>query len=62
MGYVSTQLFMRCYSKQCINNYQIHSWTIHAVLVTFEAKKAINLKSKSGCPILHALKINKQYS
>ena len=30
--------------------------------MTFEAKKSINLISKSGCPILHALKINKQFS
>ena len=28
----------------------------------FEAKKSINLISKSGCSNLHALKINKQYS
>ena len=47
---------------QCINIYQIHSWPINAVLMTFEAKKSLNLISKSGCPILHALKINKQYS
>ena len=47
---------MRCYSKQCINNYQLFSWTINAVSTTFEAKKSINLISKSGCPILHALK------
>ena len=45
MEYVSTQNFMRCTSKQCINNYQIHSWTINAVLKTFEEKKSINLIS-----------------
>ena len=28
----------------------------------FAAKKSINLISKSRCPNLHALKINKQYS
>ena len=52
--YVSTQNFMRCASKQCMNNYQIHSWIINAVVMTFEANKSINLISKSGCPILHA--------
>ena len=31
-------------------------------LMTFEGKKTINLISKLGSPILHALKINKQYS
>ena len=62
MGYVSAQIFMRFAFKQCINNYQIHFWTINAVLITFEAKKPINLISKSGCSILHALKINKKYS
>ena len=61
MEYVSTQIIMRCYSKQCINNYQLFSWAINAVLITFEAKKSINLISKSGCPNLHALNINKQY-
>ena len=30
--------------------------------MTFEAKKPINLISKLGCPNLHALKTNKQYS
>ena len=35
---------------------------INAVLMTFEAKKSINLISKSGCLYLHALKINKQSS
>ena len=30
--------------------------------MTFEAKKPINLNSKFGCPNLHALKTNKQYS
>ena len=30
--------------------------------MTFEAKKSINLISKSGCPNLHALKINQQHS
>ena len=61
MEYVSTQIFMRCASKQCMNDYQIHSWQI-AVLMTFEAKKTINLISKSRYLILHALEINKQYS
>ena len=64
MEYVSTQIFMKCYSKQCtcINNYQIHSWPKIEGLMTFEAKKSINLISKSGCLIQHALKINKQCS
>ena len=59
MEYVSTQHFMRCPSKQCINYYQIYSWTINAVLMTFEAinlYKPINLFLKLGCLILHALK------
>ena len=33
MEYVSMQNFMRCASKQCINNYQIHSWTINSFTV-----------------------------
>ena len=53
---------MRYATKQCINTYQIHSWAINAVLMRCEAKKSINFISKSGCPNLHALKINKQYS
>ena len=60
--YVSVHIFMRCAIKQCINNNQIHSWTINAVLMTFEEKKSINLILKWGCPILHALTINKQCS
>ena len=47
---------------QAIYNYQIHFWAINAVLMRSEAKKSINLISKWGCPNLHALKINKQYS
>ena len=31
MENVSMQIFMRCASKQCINNYQIHFWTINEV-------------------------------
>ena len=61
MEHVSIQMFIRYVSKQCINNYQIHSWPIIAVLMTFEAKKSINLISNSGCPILHVLKINNDY-
>ena len=60
--HVSMQMFIRYAFKQCINNYQIHSWPIIAVIMTFEAKKSINLISNSGSPILHALKIIKQYS
>ena len=30
MEYVSMQMFIRYASKQCINNYQIHSWPIIA--------------------------------
>ena len=60
--HVSMQVIIRYASKQCINTYQIHSWPTLSVLMTFEAKKSINLLSNSGCPILHALKINKQYS
>ena len=48
MEYVSTQNFMRCASKQCRNNYQIHSWTINAVLMTLEANKYLNLISNRG--------------
>ena len=62
MEHVSMQVFIRCDSKQCINTYQIHFWPIIAVLMAFEANKSIHLISNSGCPILHALKINKQYS
>ena len=54
MEYVFMQMFMKYVFKQCINNYQIHPWTINAVLMTFEAKKSINFMSKSGCPFLHA--------
>ena len=56
MEHVSMQMFIRYASKQRINNDQKYSWPIIAVLMTFEAKKSINLISKSGCPILHALK------
>ena len=62
MEHVSMQMFIRYAYKQCLNDYQIHSWPIIAVLITFETKKIKNLISNSGCPILHALKINKQYS
>ena len=60
MEYVSTQTSMQYASKQCLNNYQIHSWTINAVLMTFKANKPTDRISKLGFPILHALKINKQ--
>ena len=40
---------------QYINTYQIIFWAINAVLMTFEAKKPINLISKG-----HALEVNKQ--
>ena len=59
---VSTHFFTRCASKQHINTYQIHFWAINADLMTFEAKKSVNLISKMGCPNLNALKISKQYS
>ena len=62
MEHVSMQNLIRCASKQYINTYQIHSWPIIALLITSAAKKSIHLISNSGCPILHALKINKQYS
>ena len=62
MEYVSMHIFMKYDSKQCMNNYQIHSWTINAVIMTFDAKKSISLISKSGFPTLHALKFNKQSS
>ena len=58
MEHVSTHFFIRYASKQCIITYQKYSCPI----MTFEANKSINLISNSGCPILHALKINKQYS
>ena len=57
MEHVSMQIFIRYAFKQCVNNYQIHSWPIIAVIMTFEAKKSINLISNLGCPIIHALKI-----
>ena len=60
MEHVSMQVFIRYASKQCINTYQIHSWPMVTSLMTFEAKESLNLISNSGCPILHALKINKQ--
>ena len=60
--YVSTQFFTRYASKRYFNNYQIHFWAINTVLMRFEENKYINLISKWGCPNLHALKINKQYS
>ena len=59
--YVSTQILMRCASKQCIANFKIHFWTKNAVFMTLEAKKSVNLISKLECPIQHVLKINKQY-
>ena len=61
MEYVSMHNFIRCASEQCICKYQIYFWTKNAVIMTFEDKKSINLISKSRCPILHALKIKKQY-
>ena len=53
--------FTRCASKQYINNYQIHFWAINAVLMTFGAKKSVNLISKLGFLNLNALKTSKQY-
>ena len=61
MEHVSMQMLISCVTKQCINSYQIRSCPIIAVLMTYEARKSINLISNSGCLILHALKINKQY-
>ena len=52
---------MRCAFKQHLNKHQIHYRVINAVLMTFVEKKSINLNSKSGCPNLHTLQINKQY-
>ena len=49
-----TQFFARCAFKQYINTYQIHFWAINAVLMAFEAKKSVNVISKSGCPNLNA--------
>ena len=48
MEYISMQFFMRYAFKQRINNYQIHFWPTLADFMTFEAKKSINLFSKSG--------------
>ena len=45
---------------QYINTYQKHFWAINSVLMTFEAKKPINLISKLRCSNVHALKANKQ--
>ena len=59
---VSMQFLSRCAFKQYISNYQIHFRAIIAVLMILEAKKSVNLPSKSGCPNLNALKISKQYS
>ena len=53
---VSMHFLTRCALKQYINNYQIHFRAINAVLMTFEAKTAVDLISKSGCPNLNALK------
>ena len=53
---------MRYAFKGYINNYQIHFGAINAVYMRFEEKESINFISKWGCPNLHALKINKQYS
>ena len=52
MELVSMQVFIRYDYKQCINTYQIYFWPIIAVLMTFEAKKSLNLISNSGCPIM----------
>ena len=38
----------RCASKQYIKIYQIHFWAMNAVVMTFEAKKSVNLISKLG--------------
>ena len=43
MEHVSMQVFIRYTSKQCINTYQIHFRPLIAVLMTFGAKKSINL-------------------
>ena len=59
---VSTQICMRYAFKRYINNYQMHFGAIYAVLMRFEEKTSINLIPKWGCPNLHALKSNKQYS
>ena len=53
---------MRYASKRYINNYQIYFGAINAVLMRFEENKFIILISKWGCPNLHALKVNNQYS
>ena len=45
-----------------MHTYQIHFWTINVDLMTFEAKKSVNLISKLGLPNLNALKISKQCS
>ena len=37
-------------------------WAINAVFMRIDVKKYVNLISKSGCPNLHALKNNEQYS
>ena len=39
-----------------MNKYQIHFWAINAVLMTFEAKKSLNLISKLGGTNLNVLK------
>ena len=48
--YVSRQLFTRYASKKYINTYQKHVQAINACLMTFEAKRSVNLISKLGVP------------
>ena len=38
----------------------MHFWAMNAVLMTFEAKRPIDLISKLRCSNVHALKANKQ--
>ena len=45
---VGTQYFTRFACKQYKNNDLIHSLAVNADLMAFEAKKSINLISKSG--------------
>ena len=59
---VSMQFLTRCALKQYTNNYQKHFRAINAVLMTLNAKIAVNSISKTGCPNQNALKISKQHS
>ena len=47
---LSMQFLTRFAFKQSINSYQLHFREINAVLMTFEAKKSVNLIFEIGVP------------